>query len=169
MSHPLILALFESPAAAVDAARAVRALGVPAAQLSVVARTHRDEGELASRAGGTPGAEIEDSRRAGWLAELGAQLVALVAVVLPGIGTIVTAGPLAAEAGEAAGHLAGGVDHLLARAGVGDAHARGWQERVRAGAVLLGVHTSDTDVDHVRQTLLAHRPSDLTLARWDGE
>ncbi|MGH9159960.1 MAG: hypothetical protein ACRD2X_08240 [Vicinamibacteraceae bacterium] len=169
MSHPLILALFEVPEAAVDAARAMRALGIPADRLSVVARTHRDQGDLALRAGGTPGAEIEDSRRAGWLGELGAQLVALVALVLPGIGTIVSAGPLAAEAGEAAGHLAGGLGRVLARAGVEEVLVDRWHARVKAGAVLLGVHTSDAEVHQVQQTLTAHGASELTFARWDAE
>ncbi|MPZ21501.1 MAG: hypothetical protein GEV06_26965 [Luteitalea sp.] len=169
MAHPLILALFDVPEAAVDAARAMRALGVPADRLSVVARTHDDEGDIAARAGGTPGAEIEDSRPAGWLGELGAQLVALVALVLPGIGPIVSAGPLAAEAGETAGHLAGGLHRVLARAGVEEALIDRWQARVRAGAVLLGVHTSDANVPAVQQTLIAHGSSDLALAQWDGD
>jgi hypothetical protein len=147
----------------------MRALGIPADRLSVVARTHRDQGDIALRAGGTPGADIEDSRRAGWVGELGAQLVALVALVLPGIGTIVSAGPLAAEAGEAAGHLAGGLDRVLARAGMEDRLVDRWQARIRAGAVLLGVHTNDAEVHLVQQTLIAQGSSELTLARWDAE
>src|SRR5512143_3318947 len=104
MSHPLVLALFDDRAGAARAAGALRDLGIDRANLSVVVRTHQDEGELAEQVGATPGAEIEDSRPAARLGELGGYLVAAIALILPGIGPIVSAGPLAADFGEAAGH-----------------------------------------------------------------
>ena len=47
MSHPLILGLFTDPNAAAGAARALRALGLSPQQVSIVARSHDAEGELA--------------------------------------------------------------------------------------------------------------------------
>jgi hypothetical protein len=99
------------------AARAVRALGVPRERLSIVARTHAEEGNLADATGASPGTEIEDSAIAARAGELGGYLIAAVAMVLPGIGPIVAGGPLAADLGEAAGHLAGGVAKALEHAG----------------------------------------------------
>src|SRR5689334_23441382 len=101
MSHPLVLGLFDSAAAAASAARDLRGLGVPAERVSIVARTHDEEGDVARAAGATPGSELEDSRAAGRLGELGAHLLAAVAVGMPGIGPIVADGPLAAGLGEA--------------------------------------------------------------------
>src|SRR5574340_247267 len=118
MSHPLVLALFDSAEQAARAARALDGLGVGADRLSVVARNHEEEGDLATRIGATPGAEIEDSRVASRLGELSGQVLAVIALVLPGIGPIVAAGPLAAGGGEAAGHVAGHLSGILERAGV---------------------------------------------------
>ena len=117
MSHPLVLGLFDDATAAAGAARALRALGLPPQQVSIVARSHDTEGELAEAAGASPGSELEDSRPASRLGELSAHLIAAVALMLPGIGSIVADGPLAAGLGEAAGHVAGGLARMLERAG----------------------------------------------------
>ncbi len=118
MSHPLVLGLFEEPTAAAAAARSLRALGLGAQQVSIVARSHDAEGELAEAAGASPGSELEDSRPASRLGELSAHLIAAVALMLPGIGPIVADGPLAAGLGEAAGHAAGGLAKILERVGL---------------------------------------------------
>src|SRR5918999_4570807 len=118
MRHPLVLALFSSPAAAAAAARALHAAGVTRDQISVVARSHDEEGALADQMDATPGADIEDSRPAAMLGELGGQVLAAIAMVMPGIGPIVTAGPLAAGLGEAAGHVAGSMASVLSGAGL---------------------------------------------------
>ena len=127
MSHPLILGLFTDPNAAAGAARALRALGLSPQQVSIVARPHDAEGELAQAADASPGSELEDSRPASRLGELSAHLIAAVALMLPGIGPIVADGPLAAGLGEAAGHVAGGLARTLERAGMSDTEAGTWQ------------------------------------------
>jgi len=62
--------------------------------VSIVARTHDEEGALAQASGASPGSEIEESRPASRLGELAAHLAAAVAVVIPGVGPIVADGPL---------------------------------------------------------------------------
>ncbi len=103
MPHPLVLALFDNAVAAANAARGVRGLGVPRERVSIVARSHDEEGQLGQVSGGSPGSEIEDSAPASRLGELGGHLIAAIAMVMPGIGPIVADGPLAAGLGEAAG------------------------------------------------------------------
>ena len=166
MSHPLVLAVFDDPDAAARGARSVRALGIAPADVSVVARTHDEEGELAEKLGGSPGAEIEDSRLAGRLGELGAHLLAAIAVVMPGIGPIVADGPLAASLGEAAGHAAGSVDDVLVDAGVDRERARAIAADVRGGAVLLGIHVASGSVDAVRDALTSSGARDVIEATW---
>jgi hypothetical protein len=166
MTHPLVLALFRDRGQAARAAAAVRDLGVDRADLSVVSRSHRDERVLARQVGATPGGEIEDSRAAARLGELGAQILAAIAVVLPGIGPIVTAGPLAADLGEAAGHMAGGVASVLARSGLPEARAAQWQERVRHGDVLLGVHVRHGDVATISGALQQQGADEVEVAQW---
>jgi hypothetical protein len=169
MAHPLVLALFSSRDAAMAAGRAVQALGIAPRAISVVARTHDEEGVLARDIGATPGAEIEDSRTASLAAELGGVMIAAVALVMPGIGAVVAAGPLAAELGEIAGHLAGGVPEILRRAGVPGAQAERWEQQIERGAVLLGVHVVDDLAPRVEETLRLAGADDLATARWNSE
>src|SRR3954470_1384472 len=95
MSHALVMALFSEPSSAAAAARDLRALGIARERVSIVARSHDDEGFVADAADASPGSEIEDSRPASRLGELAAHLAAVVSVVIPGVGPIVADGPLA--------------------------------------------------------------------------
>jgi hypothetical protein len=169
MPHPLVLALFSSPAAAASAARALHAVGVTGEQISVVARTHDEEGALAEQMDATPGADIEDSRAAARLGELGGLVLAAIAVVMPGIGPIVTAGPLSAGLGEAAGHAAGSVSAVLGNCGVPEHRAAYLQQEVERGAVLLGVHTADSQVSAVREALTSTGAREIQLASWQTD
>ncbi len=166
MTHPLVLALFRDRGRAARAAAAVRDLGIDRADLSIVSRSHEDESALAREIGATPGAEIEDSRVAARLGELGGQIVAAIAVVLPGIGPILTAGPLAADFGEAAGHIAGGIASVLGRSGLSPARAEEWQERVRRGDVLLGVHVRHGAAAAIKSALEQQGADEIEIAEW---
>jgi hypothetical protein len=167
MAHPLVLALFPNPAAAAVAARALHARGVERDQISVVSRSHDEEGALADQMDATPGADIEDSRPAARLGELGAQVLAAIAVVMPGIGPIVAAGPLAAGLGEAAGHVAGGVASTLKSAGVPADRAEQIEEAVEQGSVLLAVHAVPDQVGAVKAALTSAGPLELDVANWN--
>lgn len=167
MSHPLVLGLFASSAAAAAAARAVHAAGITRDSISVVARSHDEEGALAEQMDATPGADIEDSRPAARLGELSGQVLAAIALVLPGIGPIVAAGPLSAGLGEAAGHVAGGMASVLKNAGIPEARAEQLQREVETGAVLLGVHCARGEVEKVRAALDSAGALEVELAKWD--
>ena len=155
MSHPLVLALFSTPSMAADAAQGLHALGMSRESLSVVAHTHADAQALADRMDATAGVDLEDSRPAALLGELGGRLLATVALAMPGIGPIVAAGPLSAELGEMAGHVAGSLASVLTSAGLPHERAEALQREVARGAVLLGVHVAAPDVPRVRESLSA--------------
>lgn len=167
MSHPLVLGLFKTATAAASGARAVHAVGVPRDRISVVARSHDEEGALASQMDATPGADIEDSRPAAVLGELGAHVLAAIALVMPGIGPIVAAGPLAAGLGEVAGHVAGGVTSALTSAGVPQDEAAALEREVEAGAVLIGVHVSADAVPAIREALSGSGAVRVVTANWN--
>lgn len=169
MSHPLVLGLFDSAAAIAQAARRLRELGHPRERVSIVARTHDEEGVIADASGASPGAEIEDSRPAGRLGELGAHFIAAISVVLPGIGPIVADGPLAAGLGEAAGHLAGDVGRMLARAGLPRHQAEAWEESIQSGAFLLGAHTDRDAVARVTEALEQHGATHVAVGTWSED
>ena len=166
MSHPLVVALFSSPAAAAAGARAVHAAGVTREQISVVSTSHDEEGALAEQMDATPGADIEDSRPAARLGEVGAQVLAAIALVLPGIGPIVAAGPLSAGLGEAAGHVAGSMASVLTHAGIPEDRAEMLQREVERGAVLLGVHTDVGRAVAVHDALQSAGARELFVANW---
>ena len=166
MSHPLVLALFASPSAAAVGARAVHTCGIGRDQISVVSRSHDEEGALAEQMDATPGVDIEDSRPAARLGELGGQVLAAIALVMPGIGPIVAAGPLSAGLGEAAGHVAGNLASVLTGAGIDEARAESLQREVEQGAVLLGVHVHDGRVAAVRDALVASGAGVVDVGNW---
>src|SRR5687767_15613373 len=165
--HPLVLALFDQPASAGAAARGLRSLGIARERVSVVARSHDEEGRLAEAAGASPGSEIEDSRAASQLGELSAHLLAAIALVVPGVGPIVADGPLAAGLGEAAGHVAGGIARALHQAGVERGEADRWQERIEGGAILVGAHVDNATVPAVEGVFGRNRAVSTARAMWD--
>ena len=166
MSHPLVLGLFSTPSMAADAAGALHALGFSRESISVVAHTHDDAQSLADRMDATAGVDLEDSRPAARLGELGGRVLATVALAMPGIGPIVAAGPLAAELGEMAGHVAGRLSSALRSAGLPHERAEALEHEVARGAVLLGVHTVAGDVARVRDSLSAAGATQIETVTW---
>lgn len=166
MSHPVALALFDDASAAAAAARELRQFGVAREQVSIVARTHDEEGTLARASGGSPGSELEDSAAASRLGELGGHLLAAIAIVMPGIGPIVADGPLAAGLGEAAGHLAGGVARTLEKAGLARPEAERWETRIREGKFLVGAHVLPAQVDGAMAVLAQTGGRDVVVGIW---
>ena len=59
-THSLVVGLFNSADQAIAAARALRAMGVPHEAVSIVARTHDEEGVNARASGASPGSQQED-------------------------------------------------------------------------------------------------------------
>ena len=167
MPHPLVLALFATPAAAAAAARALHERGVDRDQISVISRSHDEEGALAEQMDASPGVDIEDSRSAARLGELSGQVLAAIAVVMPGIGPIVAAGPLSAGLGEAAGHVAGGVASALKSAGVPADRAEHIQREIERGSVLLAVHASPVGLEAIREALTSAAPREVEVATWE--
>ena len=164
--HPVVLALFVDAAAAADAARRLRALGVARERVSIVARSHDEEGRVARVAGASPGSEIEDSGPASRLGELSGHVLAAIALVMPGIGPIVADGPLAAGLGEAAGHLAGGMARTLETAGLATAVASQWESRIAAGDFLVGAHVQDALVPDARTVMQEAGGREVSVGTW---
>jgi hypothetical protein len=167
MSHPLVMALFRDVASAAHAARDVHTLGVGRADLSIVAADHEVEGTIARQIDGSPGSEIEDSRAAARLGALGGYILAAIAIGLPGTGSIVAAGPLAAELGEAAGHLAGDLKGTLTKAGLSVGDAEHWYSQIEKGAVLLGVHARGVSSAEVEAALARYSAGRVAVVQWE--
>jgi len=165
-THPLVIGLFASTDKAVSAARELRAMGVPQERVSIVARSHDEEGVVARKSGASPGTELEDSSAASRLGELSGHVLSAIALVMPGIGPIVADGPLAAGLAEAAGHVAGGVAKTLERAGLNRSEAEQWETKVKLGALLVGAHVDAETVPRARDLLTSAGAERVARVEW---
>jgi len=92
-----------------------------------------------------------------------------VSLVVPGIGPLVIAGPLAAAwglTGSALGALAGGLVGALVDAGIPKKEAERFKERIVAGDVLVAVTTDGEHVDEVSEILDQHDVLDSTTGHY---
>jgi hypothetical protein len=168
MSHPLLMALFPGVSAAAGAARELHLLGIGRADLSVVARDHQVEGTIADQIDASPGSEIEDSSGASRWGELSGYVLAAIAIGLPGTGAVVAAGPLAAELGEAAGHVAGDLKATLIKAGLPETDAEKWRAQIESGeVVLLGAHVRGGDPRQAETAMLRHSAGRVISTQWE--
>jgi hypothetical protein len=166
MKHPLVIGLFTSADKAITAARALRTIGLPHERVSIVARSHDEEGVVARASGASPGSELEDSATAARIGEIGAHLLSAIALVMPGIGPIVADGPLAATLAEAAGHVAGGIARTLEAAGLERAESEKWESHIRQGALIVGGHVTADRVTEARQVLVDAGAVNLASLEW---
>src|SRR3954447_8024638 len=75
----------------------------------------------------------------GWLAGIGA-------LAIPGVGPFIAAGPImAALSGAAIGATAGGLVGALVGMGIPEYEAKRYEGRVRAGGILISVHSDNSD------------------------
>jgi hypothetical protein len=75
----------------------------------------------------------------GWLAGIGA-------LAIPGVGPFIAAGPiLAALSGAAVGATVGGIAGGLIGLGIPELEARRYEGKIKAGNILLSVHTESSD------------------------
>lgn len=110
------------------------------------------------------GDAVTGGQGAGFGAVVGT-LVALGALLIPGIGPIVAAGPLAvalgAGIGAAAGAVTGGITAGLVKTGISEEDAEYYAEGIRSGGTLVSIEVADDDADDARRVMEAHAPSDL--------
>ena len=75
----------------------------------------------------------------GWLVGIGA-------LAIPGLGPFVAAGPImAALSGAAIGATVGGVSGALIGMGIPELEAKQYEDKLKAGNILLSVHTENSD------------------------
>lgn len=113
------------------------------------------------------------------LGGIGGLLVGLGALVIPGIGPVVAAGPISAAiaglAGAGAGALAGGISGGLIGAlvdlGVPEETAQYYGEGVRRGGTLLTVRTDDNMSARAVTIMNRHQPVDINtrVSQWRQE
>jgi hypothetical protein len=122
-----VIGLMENPRQAEDVARELMQNGFDRADIGLIARDVRSEGETVFK-----GSLIGMS-----LGALTGLLMAVTAFAVPGLGPVLVAGPLA---GSAVGALVGGIAAGLMSHGVPEDEAHFFAEGVRRGGALLTVN-----------------------------
>lgn len=119
--------------------------------------TDEDESAESDRSGTVTGASI--GAAAGGIAGL---LAGLGLLMIPGIGPVIAAGPLAAALGGAGiGAVTGGMIGALAEAGVPEEEAKQFAESVRSGNILVMVNVENDGADRAAEIINRHHPIDL--------
>ncbi len=144
-SGPVLVAVFDTQDDAVRALDALREVGVQPEQVSLMmsqgqgAAPGEDDRGVDVAGGAASGATM-----GGILGGLAGWLIGLGALTIPGIGPVLGAGILGSIlTGAAIGAAAGGLLGGLAGLGVPEEDARGYEAHVRAGRILLTIHTAD--------------------------
>lgn len=141
-------------------------------QISIVAR---DKEEAFAEYGEepTPVEEVVDGMNTGaFLGGLTGLIVGLFALVIPGVGPVIAAGPVAAAlAGTGTGIIIGSLVGVLADLGIDEEEAHYYAEGIRRGGVLVAVSTSEALADDAAAILDTYNPVDLEAqaAEWDKE
>jgi uncharacterized membrane protein len=122
-----------------------------------------------------PQDDVTGGEGAGFGAVVGA-LVGLGAMVIPGIGPVIAAGPLVAGllgagVGAAAGAVTGGITASLIDSGIDETNAHYYAEGVRRGGSLVTVHVEDARANEALSIMRDHHPVDLDThtAAWRKE
>lgn len=120
----------------------------------------REVGDAGAPLTTTDAGEATKGAAVGAVAGLAAGLLAL---TVPGIGLVLALGPLAAAM--AGGAVAGGVYGGLRDIGIEEGHARGYEERIRTGDVLMTALLPPTMVeDQILDVLSRHNAEDVSFA-----
>jgi uncharacterized membrane protein len=169
-----IVGLFDSLQEAQNTVEDLLRFGISRDDLSMVARDEHGSADRQREVGATT-AESAGVGAIGGSLVGGAfgLLVGAGLLVVPGIGPVLAAGPLAAALGTTAlgaglGAAAGGLLGGLMGAGVPEEEARSYVEGVRRGGTLLSVEVVDHSADDVHQIMLRNGAIDLDsrVAEW---
>jgi CBS domain-containing protein len=170
----IVAGLFADRSHAEHAIADLRAAGVDPSRVSVITKDPAYAREVAS----DTGAKVAGSTAAG--AGLGALLggaagwlVGIGALAIPGIGPVIAAGPIAAAlgvagttaaVGAAGGAIAGGLVGALTGWGFSESEAREYEDRVKAGDILITVE-ADGQIARRAEDLLRQDGADRVAGR----
>jgi len=162
-----IFAIFAMRARAEAAIDRLTSAGFSSGALSVLISDKEGSREFATKTS----TKVADDAITG--AEVGAVvggtlalLAGLNALVMPGVGSLIAAGPLLASlAGLGAGAAVGGLVGALVGLGIPEYEAKLYDGRLKDGAVLLSVHcVGNEEISRARDLLTASGAEDITAS-----
>jgi uncharacterized membrane protein len=147
-----------------DAGNAVAELKGKGYDVSVITRDKKGEIKE-TEVNDMPGGDVAEGAVTGAaVGGLAGILAGAVGLAIPGIGPLFVIGPLAASwglTGAALGALTGGLVAALTKVGLSEEVAQGYEERVKAGDVLLVVD-ADSNTEDVQSIFKQHNAEEIT-------
>lgn len=178
----VLLGVFDERSYAQDAISEFKSFGLNPKDISIMMKDISQAEDMASDTGtNIAGGVISGATTGGILGGIAGLLVGIGAVTIPGMGAILIGGPLAAAlgltgaaatavSGAATGALAGGIVGALIGLGVPEEDAREYEERIKAGAILLAVPSPEDKEEEVRAIFEEHGATQIRSinADWQG-
>jgi uncharacterized membrane protein len=162
----IVIGLFDDFTAASDAVRDLASTGdFPREDISFITKDAKEGGTIPRPVDKTSAI----ATGAGVGAVIGTLLLGVAILAVPGIGSIVAAGPVATIlSGAALGAVTGGLLGVLVDLGVPEEEARYYDEGVRRGGTLVMVRVTDDKADPAREILRRHHAVDIDerVAQW---
>ena len=148
-----VVGVYDGPSHAEQALNDLQSAGFTPEQVSVVAKDKQDVKQMSDNTDMAGEGAATGAVTGGVLGGMAGFLVGISALVIPGIGPIVGTGILVATlAGAGIGAATGGLVGALAGQGVPEEDAKGYEEHVKGGRILLTVQAnSEAQADHARQ------------------
>ena len=144
-----VVCLVSSREQAVSIVSALQAAGVANEEISALFPDKDDRPEFVRETDipkASVGGLVAGAGAGGFIGGTIGLLAGVGALAIPGIGPLIAAGPLVALlAGAMTGATFGGVAGVLITAGVPEARAKHYEERLRDGQILLSVHTESKE------------------------
>ena len=130
--------------------------------ISLIARDEQEGGEENSGQESSMGGQdlSEGTFTGGALGGIAGLLAGVGALLIPGIGPIIAAGPIAATlTGVVTGGIAGGLIDF----GIPEERGEFFEEQVRQGGILVSMKAGDDRVEHAASILREHGASDVEV------
>lgn len=162
-----IVAVYPDHASAEQAVKLLHGHGFAMTDLSIVGRDYQVTEEPVGFVSATDFA-VSGAATGAWAGGLFGILIGAAFLVLPGLGPVFVAGPLAAillggVEGAVACAVVGGLVGGLVGWGVPEEQALKYESHVKAGKFLLIVHGAVEEVVRARELLAPHAPEDMRI------
>ena len=151
-----VVGIFDGPNHAEQALNGLKNAGFNPEQVSVVAKESAETRQMVENTGMGTGEAAGSGAVAGTvIGGVAGWLLGISALAIPGIGPIVGAGIIGTTlAGAGIGAATGGLIGALTAEGVDEEDAKGYQENVRQGSILLTVHATSSEQEQQAREIL---------------
>lgn len=150
-----VIGIFNSQEAAENAARQVKDNGLRTNDISIVVKQNDNQnntttGRFTNTAGGVNDNVSDGTMTGGVLGGVAGLLLGMGTMIIPGLGVVAAAGPIA---GLLSGAITGGIIGGLVDLGIPEEAGRKYESDVRSGKILWSMKTDDYNTDQVANIL----------------